>query len=74
LNVTVNSASAVLMFRNNVNSEMGNGVFWDGGVLEFSDPYISNGDFLDVTDSHISGGRSLSEVTPERLVVTRGIR
>ena len=53
--VTVNSASPVLTFRNNFNSEMSDGVFWDGGVLEVSTPSISNGDFLDVTDPHIGG-------------------
>jgi len=55
LNVTVQSASAVLTFRNNFDSEMSDGVFWDGGVLEVSAPNISAGDFLDVTDSHIGG-------------------
>jgi hypothetical protein len=53
--VTVNSASAMLTFRNNFDSEMSMGVFWDGGVLEVSTPSISNGDFLDVTDPHIGG-------------------
>jgi hypothetical protein len=38
---------------------MSGGVFWDGGVLEISAPNISNGDFLDFTDSHI-GGKCLS--------------
>ena len=55
LNVHVQTAAAVLSFRNNFDSEMSDGVFWDGGVLEVSAPNISGGDFLDVTDSHIGG-------------------
>jgi hypothetical protein len=54
-NVTVQSASAQLTFRNNYDTEFSDGVFWDGGVLEISSPNISNGDFLDFTDSHIGG-------------------
>ena len=53
--VTVNSASAMLTFRNNFDTEFTDGTFWDGGVLEISTPTISNGDFLDITDSHIGG-------------------
>ena len=53
--VTINSASPVLTFRNNFNSEFSDGVFWDGGVLEVSTPSISGGDFLDITDSHVGG-------------------
>ena len=53
--ITVNSASATLTFRNNFDTEMSGGVFWDGGVLEISSPNISNGDFLDVTDTHVGG-------------------
>ena len=53
--MTINSASPVLTFRNNFNSEFSDGVFWDGGVLEISSPNISGGDFLDVTDSHVGG-------------------
>jgi len=53
--VTVDSAAPILMFRNNFDTEFSDGVFWDGGVLEVSAPNISNGDFLDVTDSHIGG-------------------
>jgi hypothetical protein len=34
---------------------MSGGVLWDGSVLEISSPNISNGDFLDVTDSHVGG-------------------
>ena len=55
VNVTVNSATARLSFRNNFDSEMSAGVFWDGGVLEVSTPSISNGDFLDITDPRIGG-------------------
>ena len=53
--VVVQSSSAMMTFRNNFNSEMSGGVFWDGGVLEVSTPSISNGDFLDITDSHVGG-------------------
>ena len=55
LSVNVQTASAVLTFRNNFDSEMSDGVFWDGGVLEVSSPNISGGDFLDITDSHVGG-------------------
>ena len=55
VSVTVNSDSPELSFRNRFNSEMSGGVFWDGGVLEVSAPNISNGDFLDITDSHVGG-------------------
>ena len=34
---------------------MSGGIFWDGYVLEVSAPNISNGDFLDITDSRIGG-------------------
>jgi hypothetical protein len=54
-NVTVVAPSPVLSFRNNYDSEMSGGVFWDGAVLEISAPNISGGDFLDVTDSRIGG-------------------
>jgi hypothetical protein len=53
LNVTINSASAMLTFRNNYKTEMSGGVFCDGGALEISTPSISGGDFLDFTDSHV---------------------
>ena len=53
--VNVTSASATLSFRNNFNTEMSGGVFWDGFVLEVSAPNISGGDFLDITDSHVGG-------------------
>jgi len=51
----VNSAAAQMTFRNNFDTEMSDGVFWDGGVLEVSAPGISNGDFLDITDPHVGG-------------------
>jgi hypothetical protein len=55
LNVAVIRASAQLSFRNSFNTEMSDGTFWDGYVLEVSTPSISNGDFLDITDSHVGG-------------------
>ena len=55
MNVNVTSASATLSFRNNFNTEMSGGTFWDGYVLEVSAPNISGGDFLDITDSHVGG-------------------
>src|SRR5205814_8092529 len=54
-NINVTSASATLSFRNNYNTEMSGGIFWDGYVLEVSTPSISGGDFLDITDSHVGG-------------------
>ena len=56
--VVINSAAAVLSFRNNFNTEFSDGTYWDGGVLEISSPNINGGDFLDVTDlggSFVSG-------------------
>ena len=53
--MTINSASPEMTFRNNFNSEFSAGVYWDGGVLEVSSPNISGGEFLDVTDSHVGG-------------------
>ena len=53
--VTINSASPVMTFRNNFDTEFSDGVYWDGGVVEISTPSISGGDFLDVTDSHVGG-------------------
>jgi hypothetical protein len=55
MNVTIQSATATMTFRNNFNSEMSGGVFWDGGVLEVSAPNINSGDFTDITDSHVGG-------------------
>ena len=51
--VTINSASAVLTFRNNFNTEFSSGKFLDGGVLEISSPNISGGDFVDFTDPQV---------------------
>ena len=45
----------MMSFRNNFNTEMSGGVFWDGYVLEVSTPNISGGDFLDFTDTHVGG-------------------
>ena len=53
LNVTINSASAMLTFRNNYRTEMSGGVCWDGAALEISTPSISGGDFLNFTDSRV---------------------
>jgi hypothetical protein len=55
LGVMVTSTSPMMSFRNNFNTEMSGGVFWDGYVLEISTPNISSGDFLDITDSHVGG-------------------
>ena len=51
----VTSASPMMSWRNNFNTEMSGGIFWDGYVLEVSAPNISGGDFLDFTDSHVGG-------------------
>ena len=51
--VTIPNATSVFRFRNNFNTEMSGGIFWDGGVLEVSSPNINGGDFLDITDSHV---------------------
>ena len=55
MGVAVSSASPMMSFRNNFNTEMSGGIFWDGYVLEISAPNISGGDFLDFTDSHVGG-------------------
>ena len=55
MSVTINSASAVMSFKNNFNTEFSDGTYWDGYVLEVSSPNISGGDFLDITDSHVGG-------------------
>src|SRR5204863_9780916 len=49
------SASAVMSFRNNFNTEMSGGTFWDGYVLEISSPNINGGAFTDVTDPAVGG-------------------
>src|SRR5205814_7284171 len=51
--VTVTSTSAMMSWRNNYNTEMSGGIFWDGYVLEISAPNISGGDFLDFTDPRV---------------------
>jgi len=53
--VSITSTSPMMSFRNNFNTEMSGGTFWDGYVLEVSAPGISGGDFLDITDSHVGG-------------------
>ena len=56
--VTIQSAAAVMSFRNNFNTEHDSPpaeIFWDGYVLEISSPNISGGAFLDFTDSHVGG-------------------
>ena len=52
-NVTINTPNAMLTFRNNYNTELSGGVFGSGGALEISSPNISNGDFLNFTDSQV---------------------
>src|SRR5678815_1037427 len=54
-NIIVSSASAQLTFRNNFNTEMSSGVFWDGGVLEVSSPNINAGAFTDITNPAVGG-------------------
>jgi hypothetical protein len=53
--IVITSAAPMLSFRNNFNSEMSMGIFWDGGVLEVSAPNINAGDFTDVTDRAVGG-------------------
>ena len=53
--ITITSASPVLSFRNDFNTEFSNGMYWDGGVVEVSSPNISGGDFFDITDSRVGG-------------------
>ena len=53
--VAISSTSPMMSFRNNFDTEFSDGTYWDGYVLEVSVPTISNGDFLDITDSHIGG-------------------
>src|SRR5205814_6335458 len=54
--MTMTSTSPMMSFRNNVNTEMSGGIFWDGYVLEVSAPGLSGGDFRDITDAR-AGGR-----------------
>jgi hypothetical protein len=53
--VVINSASPVLSFRNNYDTEFSDGTYWDGGVLEISSPNINGGTFTDVTDAAVGG-------------------
>jgi hypothetical protein len=53
--IIVSSASAQLTFRNNFDTEMSSGVFWDGGVLEVSSPNINGAAFTDITDPAVGG-------------------
>ena len=53
--VTITSASALLRFRNNFDTEFSGGIFWDAGVLEISSPNINGGDFTDITDPAVGG-------------------
>jgi hypothetical protein len=50
-NITINSASAQLSFRNNFNLQDG----FDGGVLEVSSPNIAGGAFTDITNAAVGG-------------------
>jgi len=45
----------LLSFRNNFNTEVSGGIFWDGGVLEVSSPNINGGAFTDITDPAVNG-------------------
>ena len=53
--IFVMSAAAQLSFRNNFNTEMSGGVFWDGCVLEVSSPNINGGAFTDITNPAVGG-------------------
>ncbi len=53
--LVVNSASAVVAFRNNYNLDSSGGEFFDGGVLEVSSPNINAGVFTDITDPAVGG-------------------
>jgi len=53
--VNVTSASATLSFRNNYNTEMSGGTFYDGWMLEVSAPNIGGGAFYNITDPHVGG-------------------
>ena len=63
--ITVNSATAQISFRNNFNTEMSGGIFWDGGVLEVSSPNINGGAFTDVTDPAVGGSFVSGDYTGE---------
>jgi uncharacterized delta-60 repeat protein len=53
--ITIDSASAVLSFRNNFDLEFSGGFYWDGGVLEVSSPNINGGAFTDITNAAVGG-------------------
>lgn len=57
--ISINSTSAQLSFRNNFITELTDGIYWDGGVLEVSSPNINGGAFTDILaagGSFVSGG------------------
>jgi len=55
--IAISSASAQLSFRNNFDTEISSGTYWDGGVLEVSAPNINGGAFTDIL---AAGGNFLS--------------
>jgi subtilisin-like proprotein convertase family protein len=66
--IVINSASAVITFRNNYNTEYDPPpaeTFWDGGVLEVSSPNIAGGAFTDVTDPAVGGTITAGDYTGE---------
>jgi hypothetical protein len=66
--ITINSASAVLTFKNNYNTEYDPPpaeTFWDGGVLEISSPNIAGGAFTDVTDPAVGATVTSGDYTGE---------
>lgn len=55
MGVTITSTLATMSFRNNFNTEFSDGTCNDGYTLEVSSPNISNGEFLNIIDSHVGG-------------------
>ena len=53
--ILIPSTPVLLSFRNNFNTEVSGGIFWDGGVLEVSSPNINGGAFTDITDPAVNG-------------------